>query len=481
MALAVGYHTVSGGLSGFSFSAAGLALAIALFFVPYLLGGMGAGDVKLMGAAGAILGPKGICIVSILAVLSGGVYGTILFAMNPKYTASLLRRLWVAFRAFALTQQLILIPQGMNEEHPVLRYAVPIALGAFGYIFMKITGYDPLLEILERDARGRQRDLHRCGLLRRVMRGADARAQLQVLGAHVEQAGSLVAPDRLRFDFSHFKPLEPEEIRRIETAINDLVLRNIEVRTTVEDFDQAVGRGAVALFGEKYDARVRVVQVGDYSMELCGGTHVRRTGDIGLFIVTSEGSIASGVRRLEAITGRRAEQFVAGLRARQTELVRVLGLGPGQDAVRRAGELADENRRLKRELQSAQSQLAGGLSDDLLRQAVDVDGLRVIAARVDVAGAEALRELADALRRDLASGVAVLSTEVDDKILFLAMVTDDLVKRGVKAGEIVNRVARITGGGGGGKPNLAQAGGRDKARWQEALDAVVPAVRTLLG
>jgi alanyl-tRNA synthetase len=302
----------------------------------------------------------------------------------------------------------------------------------------------------------------------------------KIIGPHVVQAGSLVAPDRLRFDFNHFKPLEPEEIRHLETSINELVLRNIEVQTTVENFKEAVGRGAVALFGEKYDPRVRVVHVGDYSLELCGGTHVSRTGDIGLFVITSESSIASGVRRLEALTGRRAEQYVAGMRARQAELARALGLGPGQDAVRRTAELLEENRRLKRQLQTAQSKLAGGQSEDLLQQAQDVDGSKVVAARVEAAGVEALRELADALRRDLKSGVAVLSAEVDDKIVFLAMVTDDLVKRGVKAGELVNRVARITGGGGGGKPNLAQAGGRDKSRWQEALDAVLPAVRSML-
>ena len=140
----------------------------------------------------------------------------------------------------------------------------------------------------------------------------------------------------------------------------------------------------------------------------------------------------------------------------------------------------EENRRLRRELQEAQSQLAGGLSDELLRQAVELDGLRIVSARVPVPGVEALRDLADTLRRQLGSGVAVLSTEVDDKIVFLAMVTDDLVRRGIKAGEIVNRVARITGGGGGGKPTLAQAGGRDKGRWQEALDQVVPVVQSML-
>jgi prepilin peptidase CpaA len=148
MALAVGYHSFSGGFNGLSFSSGGLALGIALFIVPYLLGGMGAGDVKLMGAAGAIFGPKGICLVSILAVLSGGMYGMILFVMNPKYTASLLRRLWSTLRTFVLTQQLILIPRGADEKQPVVRYAVPIAMGALGYLFMNITGYDPFVELL---------------------------------------------------------------------------------------------------------------------------------------------------------------------------------------------------------------------------------------------------------------------------------------------------------------------------------------------
>ncbi len=302
----------------------------------------------------------------------------------------------------------------------------------------------------------------------------------KVLGPHVEQAGSLVAPDRLRFDFSHFGPLTQDEQRRIEVAINDLVLRNFDVQTTIEDLETAMQGGAVALFGEKYDPRVRVVAVGDYSKELCGGTHVRRSGDIGLFVITSEGSVASGVRRLEALTGRRAQQYVAALRDRERELVRVLGAGPGQDLVKRTSDWIEEAKRLKRELQTAQSQMAGGLAGRLVESAQEWNGVRVVAARVDVAGVEPLRELADALRRDLKSGVAVLSTEVDDKIVFLAMVTDDLVKRGVKAGEVVHRVAQITGGGGGGKPNLAQAGGRDKARWQEALDAVVPVVQSLL-
>ena len=300
------------------------------------------------------------------------------------------------------------------------------------------------------------------------------------VGPHVVQAGSLVAPDRLRFDFNHFAALTPEQIRQIETSINELVLRNVDVQTTVKDYEEAVQGGAVALFGEKYDSRVRVVAVGEYSMELCGGTHVRRTGDIGLFVVTAESSIAAGVRRIEALTGRRAVQWVAELRQRQQDLVRVLGLGPGGDPVRKASELQDENKRLRRDLQAAQTKLAGGLSGDLLQQAAEVDGARVIAARVDVAGVEALRDLADALRREMRSGVAVLSADVDDKLVFLAMVTDDLVKRGVKAGDLVNRVAKITGGGGGGKPNLAQAGGRDKSRWQQALDEVVPAVREML-
>jgi alanyl-tRNA synthetase len=207
---------------------------------------------------------------------------------------------------------------------------------------------------------------------------------------------------------------------------------------------------------------------------------VRRTGDIGLFLVTSEGSIASGVRRLEAITGRRAQRFVSELRARQAQAARTLGLGAGQDSLQRLDELLDENRRLKRDLEQVRSQLAGSLSGGLLQGAVEVNGARVISARVQVESVDALRELADALRQEMQSGAAVISTELDDKIVFLATVTEDLVKRGVKAGELVNRVARVTGGGGGGKPHLAQAGGRDKSRWQEALDQVVPLLRSML-
>ncbi|UCE03410.1 MAG: alanine--tRNA ligase, partial [Candidatus Latescibacterota bacterium] len=167
-------------------------------------------------------------------------------------------------------------------------------------------------------------------------------------------------------------------------------------------------------------------------------------------------------------------------RARARAQARALGVGPSGDALRRIDEIQEENRSLRRELEGARMQLAGNLSSDLLHAAVDVDGARVISARVDVSSVEALRELADALRGELASGAAVLSTEMGEKIVFLATVTDDLVKRGVKAGDLVSRVARITGGGGGGKPHLAQAGGRDKSRWQEALDQVVPLVRSML-
>ncbi len=302
----------------------------------------------------------------------------------------------------------------------------------------------------------------------------------KLLGAHVQQAGSLVAPDRLRFDFNHYAALMPEELQQLEAAINGVVLRNIVVGTEIKDYDQAVAEGAVAMFGEKYESRVRVVQVGDYSQELCGGTHVQRSGDIGLFVITAEGSIASGVRRLEARTGRGALRWFSDLRARQAHTARALGLGSGQDPVRRAEELLDENRTLRRELEQAHAALAGNQSGALLDHAVDVNGARVVSARVDVQSLDSLRELANAMRRELGSGAAVLSAEVDGKIVFLAAVTDDLVQRGVNAGDLVNRVARITGGGGGGKPHLAQAGGRDASRWQEALDQVVPFVRSML-
>jgi alanyl-tRNA synthetase len=302
----------------------------------------------------------------------------------------------------------------------------------------------------------------------------------KLIGAHVQQAGSLVAPDRLRFDFSHFKALTDDELRGLEREINAVVLANLPVETVVRDYEDAIASGAVAMFGEKYESRVRVVSVGDYSTELCGGTHVQRSGDIGLFLITSESSIASGVRRLEALTGRGAEQYVAVLRQAQRAAAQLLGLGPGQDAVQRVRELQQESRRLRRELDEARAQLAGGHSQELVRGAIEVDGTRVISARVEVADVQELRDLADAVRRELQSGAAVISAEVDDKIVFMATVTDDLVQRGVKAGDLVRHVAQITGGGGGGKPHMAQAGGRDKSKWQQALDEVVPLVRSKL-
>jgi alanyl-tRNA synthetase len=349
----------------------------------------------------------------------------------------------------------------------------------------RLRGWDDLVEWLgKRDAlrvRGSVQEAARWDTARNHTATHILHAALKKLvGAHVTQAGSLVAPDRLRFDFNHVQALEPAQLSELEDAINEVILHNIPVQTDVEDYEQAVADGAIAMFGEKYDSRVRVVKVGDYSMELCGGTHVRRTGDIGAFVITSEGSIAAGVRRLEALTGRGAMRYIAAMRERQGIVSRTLGLGAGQDAVRRIAEIQDENRRLRRALEQAQSKLAGSLSTDLLDAAVDVDGARVVSARVEVDSVDALRELADAVRRELHSGAAVLSTEMGDKIVFLATVTDDLVKRGVRAGEIVSQIARITGGGGGGKPHLAQAGGRDKSRWQEALDQVVPLVRSKL-
>jgi alanyl-tRNA synthetase len=301
-----------------------------------------------------------------------------------------------------------------------------------------------------------------------------------VLGEHVQQAGSLVAPDRLRFDFNHFQAVTADQLRSIEAEINDIVLRNIPVQTRIQPYEEAIAAGAIAMFGEKYDDVVRVVSVGNVSTELCGGTHVSRTGDIGPFVIVSEGSVASGVRRVEALTGRGALRWLFGLRQRQQQTAQALGLGSGQDPSHKIGELQEEVRSLRRQRDEALAQLAGGLSEDLLGGAVEVDGSRVVAARVEVQSVDALRELADAVRRDLHSGVAVLSTEVGGKIVFLAMVTDDLVKRGVKAGDLVKQVAQITGGGGGGKPHMAQAGGKDKTKWQEALAQVVPLVRSML-
>ena len=291
----------------------------------------------------------------------------------------------------------------------------------------------------------------------------------EVLGTHVTQKGSLVAPDRLRFDFSHYSGVTPEELQRIEAIVNTEVRRNAEAETRVMDFDAAVAAGAMALFGEKYEDKVRVLRIGAYSTELCGGTHVRRAGDIGLFKIVSEGGVAAGVRRIEAVTGQGAYQYVVET---DHKLRDVAGLvrGSRDDVEDKVRQLLDRARRMEKEIAQLKERLASGSGRDLVAEALTIGaGVKFVAATVDNADAAALRTTVDQLKNKLGSAIIVLGSPAgDDKVFLIAGVTDDLTAR-VKAGDIVNHVAQQVGGKGGGRADLAQAGGTQPANLAAAL------------
>jgi len=301
----------------------------------------------------------------------------------------------------------------------------------------------------------------------------------KVLGDHVAQKGSLVAPDRLRFDFSHFEPVTPAQLEAIESQVNGWILGNDEALTKVMPLEDARKSGAVALFGEKYDDPVRVLAIGDYSTELCGGTHVRRSGDVGLFRIVSETGVAAGVRRVEAVTGSGA---LARVRDTDARLAKVAGLlkadRDGVDA--RVEQLLARNRELEKELERLKGRLASSAGDDLASRAVDVNGLKVLAAKLDGADPKRLRETVDQLKNKLGSAAVVLATVNGDKVALVAGVTKDWSDR-VPAGPLANHVAQQVGGRGGGRPDLAQAGGSDPSRIDEAIDSVAAWVREQLG
>ncbi len=297
----------------------------------------------------------------------------------------------------------------------------------------------------------------------------------QILGKHVVQKGSLVAADRLRFDFSHTQPVSPTELRQIEELVNVQIRRNSAAETRVMALEDAVAAGAMSLFGEKYDSEVRVLTLGDFSMELCGGTHVQRAGDIGLFKILSEAGVAAGVRRIEAVTGQAAYEWMV----RSDQVLRdVAGLlrGSREDVDEKVRELVERARRLDKEVQQLKSRLASGQSVDLSSQAKDVAGIRVLAAQIDGADAKALRDTVDQLRNKLGSSVIVLATVNAGKIVLVAGVSSDLLER-FKAGEIVGAVAAQVGGRGGGRADFAQAGGTQPENLKSALAGVEELVR----
>ena len=300
-----------------------------------------------------------------------------------------------------------------------------------------------------------------------------------VLGDHVQQKGSLVEPERLRFDFTHYEPVTPAQLEQIETLVNAQVRANALAETRVMSVDDALSSGAMALFGEKYGDQVRVLSIGEFSVELCGGTHVRHAGDIGLLKITGESGIAAGVRRIEAVTGERALQWVS---SNEKSLQRIAELVKGgrDDIDEKVAQLLEKNRRLEKELQQLKGRLASSQGSDLAAQAVEVNGIKVLAARLDGADSKALRETLDQLKNKLGSAAVVLGTVDGGKVSIVAGVTRDQTDR-IKAGELVNAVASQVGGKGGGRPDMAQAGGNQPEHLDAALQSVVGWVQERVG
>ncbi|WP_164119348.1 alanine--tRNA ligase [Stenotrophomonas maltophilia] len=293
----------------------------------------------------------------------------------------------------------------------------------------------------------------------------------EVLGTHVQQKGSLVAPDRLRFDFSHFQPISAEELAVIERKVNQQVRANNAAEVHTMAMQEALDFGAMALFGEKYGEHVRVLKMGDYSTELCGGTHVNRTGDIGLFKITSEGGVSAGVRRIEAVTGQGALDYVDAEEARLAEAADLLG-GSAADVVEKIRALGQRQKQLERELDAVKAKVAAGATADLPGQAVEVAGVKVLAARLEGFDAKALRDAVDRLKQQLGNAVIVLAGAQDGKAALVAGVNGSAMGK-VKAGELLSHIAGQIGGKGGGRPDLAQGGGEDGPALATALAAVV--------
>ncbi|MEK7333255.1 MAG: DHHA1 domain-containing protein, partial [Nitrospirota bacterium] len=311
-----------------------------------------------------------------------------------------------------------------------------------------------------------------------VMRNHTATHLLQtalrnIVGEHVKQAGSLVAPDRLRFDFIHFFSLSAAEIEEIEDVVNQKILENINVETTVMDIKEAIASGAMALFGEKYGETVRVVKVPGFSSELCGGTHCKTTGDIGPFVIISEGSVASGIRRIEALTGAAA---FGHFRKQEDELRKIADTLKTDKPSEKIEKMAAELKELEKELERLKGRAASESSLTLIDKAKEINGIRVISSRIDGLVKKDLRILADNLKDKLGSGVIVLASAVDGEAAILSMVTNDLTNK-VKAGVILKEVAQLAGGRGGGKPEMAEGGTKELEKLDKALEAVYDIIR----
>ncbi len=301
----------------------------------------------------------------------------------------------------------------------------------------------------------------------------------QVLGSHARQAGSLVAPDRLRFDFNHPQAMTQDEILDVEARVNQAILANYALNITHKPLQEAIDEGAMALFGEKYDAEVRTITIGNektLSYELCGGTHVNETGDIGLFLITYEGSIASGVRRIEAVTGWRAYQYARERMNILNHANHLLGTSPNE-LLPKIKHLTEDLAASQKEIEKLRSQAVSIDFMNKLENVEEVEGVKVLRLVLPDGSMDALRDMADKFRQQYSSGVALLASVQEEKPILVAVVTDDLTKRGLHAGKLVKQAASVVGGGGGGRPTLAQAGGKDPSKLTESLDQVIVYIR----
>jgi alanyl-tRNA synthetase len=297
-----------------------------------------------------------------------------------------------------------------------------------------------------------------------------------VLGNHVEQSGSLVTPERLRFDFTHFQGLTEDELEKIEKIVNQKVLQSLTVLAEEMGIKEAKKKGATALFGEKYGEVVRVVTMGDYSIELCGGTHLYNTSQVGLFKIISEGGVAAGIRRIEAVTGHKAYEYINQQELKMKEIAQILKSNPNE-IVTKVENLVSELRVAHKEVEILKNKLAKGAVDEILATAVEINNIKVIKYKLSGLDMDSLRKLGDQLKDKLGTGIVVLATEKDNKGNFIAMATEDAVKKGIHAGNMIRQVAKIAGGGGGGKPTMAQAGAKDVSKIDEALEQVMNFVK----
>ena len=300
-----------------------------------------------------------------------------------------------------------------------------------------------------------------------------------VLGNHIEQAGSSVNADRLRFDFTHFESMTNEQIRQVENLVNERVFQGIDVATGETGIDEAREMGATALFGEKYGKVVRVVNMSGYSIELCGGTHLENTSQITTFKILGENGVSSGVRRIEAITGPVALKYYQEQEQELKELSLLLRTSPNQ-LVKKVENLTEDLKAAQKQLEALQSQISQAQAGDILSQAEDINGVQLLTVRMDDLDMNGLRNMGDKLKDKLPSGVVVLATSKDDKVNFVVMATKEAVDKGVHAGKIIGEVAKVAGGGGGGRPNMAQAGGKDAAMIDQALAKAKEVLETQL-